>query len=104
MNWLKEKLDLNKDKNIIILQHFPLVPPMDKETYFTYHPEEFLSLIEENKNIKATVSGHYGVNSEKEIGSTIHITTAPLPYYRVIDIMDCETPNPSIWTELNQLN
>ena len=42
------------------------------------------------------------VNSEKEINGILHITTAPAPQYRVIDIIDYDTNNPTFWSTLKR--
>lgn len=103
LSWLNTQLDLYKDKNVIIFQHFPLIPPSSKETYYTFKPENYLKILHNHKNVKAVISGHFGVNSEQHFDGVSHITTAGLPYYRVIDIMDYETTNPTIWAELKEV-
>ena len=100
INWIDANLDLYKNKNIIILQHFPIVPPAAKETYYTFKADEYLSVIKKHKNVKAIVAGHFGVNKEEIIDGISHISTAPIPNYRVIDIIDYETDNPTIWSEV----
>ena len=98
--WLNSELKLYPDKNIIILQHFPIVPPSDKPTYCTYKPEKYHMLLAINKNVKAIISGHFGVNKEIEKDGIKHISTAPAPTYRLIDVIDCETKNPTIWAQI----
>jgi len=104
LKWLEKELDAHKKQNVIIFQHFPLIPPADKESYYTYKPETYLGIIETHKNIKAVISGHFGVNKENEINGTLHISTAPLPEYRIIDIIDYETSKPLIWAQIKTLN
>ena len=53
-----------------------------------------------NKNVKAIISGHFGVNKEIEKDGIKHISTAPAPTYRLIDVIDCETKNPTIWAQI----
>lgn len=100
LSWLDEQLKHNSKKNVIILQHFPIIPPLEKEMYYTYEPEKYLEILAKNPNAKAVISGHFGVNSQKEMNNVIHITTAPLPQYRIIDILDCDTSSPEIWSQL----
>lgn len=90
------------DKNVIILQHFPVIPPSNKESYFTYKAENYINTLKKHENVKAIISGHFGVNSEQNQDGVVHITTAGTPYYRIIDILDCETSNPTIWAQLNE--
>ena len=62
-----------------------------------------MKLLAAHKNVKAVISGHFGVNKEEKVKGIMHISTAPLPEYRIIDIMDYDTPNPTIWAELKHL-
>ena len=100
--WLDTELTKYPEKNVIILQHFPLIPPAEKETYYTFKPENYLKVLAKHNNVKAIISGHFGVNSQKNFNGVEHITTAGLPYYRIIDIMDSETSNPTIWAQLKK--
>ena len=103
LSWLDEELSKYPENNVIILQHFPLIPPTDKETYYTFKPENYLMLLAKHKNVKAIVSGHFGVNSEKTVHGITQITTSGLPAYRIIDVMDYETENPTIWAQLKEV-
>lgn len=98
--WLDEQLDNYRDKNVVILQHYPLVPPIKKETHYTYKADEYLSLLSEHKNVKAVVSGHFDANSEKVVENILHISTKSAPVYRIIDILDYETENPTFWSTI----
>ncbi len=103
LNWLENQLNLYSDKNIIIFQHFPLIPPSEKETYYTFKPEKYLEILSKHKNIKAIISGHFGINKEITVNGINHISTEAFPTYRVIDIIDYETQNPVIWAELKEI-
>ena len=74
LSWLKKVIDKNQDKNIVILQHFPLLSTKTKweETYDTKDYEELLS---KYSNIKAIVSGHYNLNQEIKKDNIVHILT-----------------------------
>ena len=91
-----------KDKNVIILQHYPIIPPATKETHYTYKADEYLKLLSEHKNVKAVVSGHFDVNKEQEVNGILHISTKNAPIYRVIDILDYETKNPTFWSTIKE--
>lgn len=103
LTWLDEQLNLYKNNNVIIFQHFPLIPPSDREAYYTFKPEKYLELLSRHRNVKAVISGHFGVNKEQEVNGIMHISTAGAPYYRIIDIMDYETSTPTIWAELKEM-
>ena len=101
LKWLETKLDKYSNKNIVILQHYPLISPDGKEV--TFHPERYLELLASHKNVKAVVSGTKYRSSEQDKDEIVHISTAQFPYYRVIDILDCKSSNPTIWAEIKEL-
>lgn len=102
LTWLDNELTKYQDKNVIILQHFPIIPPSEKEAYYTFKPEEYMKVLAKHNNVKAVISGHFGVNNEQSVRGVSHISTAGIPDYRIIDVMDADTPNPTIWAQLKQ--
>ncbi len=100
--WLDEQLDNYADKNVVILQHYPIVAPAKKETHYTYKADEYLRLLSEHSNVKAVVAGHFGVNKEETVDGILHISTKNAPTYRVIDILDYETDNPTFWSTIKE--
>ena len=103
IEWVDANLDLYPKKNVIIFQHFPLIPPSNNENYMTYKPEQYLDVIKKHNNVKAVISGHFGVNKEETKDGVLHISTAPIPYYRIIDIIDCTSSNPTVWAEVKEV-
>ena len=61
---------------------------------------KYLDVLKKHNNVKAVISGHFSVNKEETVDGIIHISTAPAPYYRVIDVLDSTSKNPSIWAEV----
>lgn len=102
LNWLDEQLSLHANKNVIILQHYPIIPPAKKETHYTFKAEEYIKTIAKHKNIKAIISGHFDTNNEICINDILHISTKNAPTYRVIDILDYETANPVFWSTIKE--
>ena len=98
IKWLENNFHYYQDKNIIIYQHFPLVPPAQKELRYTAKPENYLELVNQYDNIKAIFSGNFNTNAEKKVNNILHISTADFPKYRIIDMMDYDTPNPTFWS------
>ena len=99
LEWVDANLDLYSKKTIIIFQHFPLIPPDNKESYITYKPEKYLEILKKHKNVKAVISGHFGVDKEITADGILHISSDSFPKYRIIDILDYDTKNPTIWAE-----
>jgi predicted phosphodiesterase len=102
LNWLEAELNLYQNKNVVIIQHFPLIPPAQKETHYTFKTEDYLKMLSAHSNVKALVSGHFGVNKETNLNGIIHISTTSAPTYRIIDISDIETPNPTFWSVIKE--
>ncbi len=100
LDWLNANLDLYQKKNVVILQHFPLIPPEDNESYMTLKTDKYLDIVKKHSNVISIISGHFGINKEENIDGVVHVSTAPIPNYRIIDIVDCNTKTPSIWAEI----
>lgn len=103
IKWIDANLTLNSKKNVIILQHFPIVPPAEKESYYTFKADSYLEMLSKHKNVKAVIAGHFGVNKEQTVNGVTHISTAPLPYYRVIDVTGCDSDSPEIWAQVKEI-
>lgn len=55
-----EKLFKYKKKNLIfIFQHFPLIPPNDNESHYTFETERYLDLLKKYPNVVLVASGHF---------------------------------------------
>ena len=102
LDWLDEQLDINRDKKVVILQHFPIVPPAKKESYYTYKADEYLNMLSTHKNVKAVIAGHFNVNNEQTVNNILHIATQNAPKYRVIDILDYDNENPTFWSTIKE--
>ena len=100
LDWLDLNLDKYSRKNVVIFQHFPIVPPTNNENYMTLKTDRYFEILNKHKNVKAVISGHFGVNKEETVDGVVHITTAPLPAYRVIDMINSNSQAPSFWAEV----
>lgn len=102
LDWLEEQLNKHNDKKVVIIQHYPIIPPEKKELYYTFKAEEYLELVNQHSNIKAIFSGHFNVNKEIKFGNILYVSTANAPQYRIIDILDLETDAPVFWSTLKR--
>jgi len=102
LEWIDETLDKYSKKNVVILQHYPIVPPADKEDYYTFKAEDYIKLLDSHKNVKAVISGHFNVNKEQEVNGVMHISTANAPKYRIIEMLDCNSQNPTFWSTIKE--
>ena len=101
--WLDEQLNKYSNKNVVIIQHFPLIPPCKKENKYTNKAQDYLHLLAKHKNVKAVIAGHYNTNSEQKVNGILHISTENVPTYKIIEILDYNTQNPTFWSFCRQL-
>jgi len=59
LNWLDKKLKKYKNKKIVIVQHYPIIPPSSKIGYATIEPEKYFHVINSHENVIAILSGHF---------------------------------------------
>ena len=86
--WLEKSLEKNKNKNVIILQHFPLLESTSKWLE-TAKMEDYNELLAKYKNVKVIISGHYGKNQEVKKDGIYHIVTESYSEngaYKIIEI------------------
>ena len=86
--WLEKTLEKNKNKNVIILQHFPLLESTSKWLE-TAKMEDYNELLAKYKNVKVIISGHYGKNQEVKKDGIYHIVTESYSEngaYKIIEI------------------
>ena len=74
--WLESTLEKNKDKNVILIQHFPGYTGKE-ENDTLYNQEPYNRLLSKYNNIKAVISGHINSDFEGEDENGIkHISDA----------------------------
>ena len=103
----KKKLEKYHNKPVVILQHFPLVPPKDIKSYRTYQADVYLDLLKKHHNVIAVIAGHYHINGETMQDGIYHITTPTLlnnPHqYKIIDISTVKGFSSMIYTQLKDV-
>lgn len=90
LKWFKKTLKDNRDKEIIVFQHFPLIQPEEQKQLRLLDPDEYISILENNRNILLVASGHYHVGAVNiDNNGVYHISTPSLlmnSQYRIIEI------------------
>lgn len=88
LNWVEEQISLNKNKKIVIIQHFPLANKTNNEFLYTANAIEYLKIINKYDNIISVVSGHFNKNDEVSLNGIYHIVTPSLTKkcYKIIEI------------------
>lgn len=95
LEWLKDELDANKDKYVIITLHFPLIEPYKSKTHFFLEPDrtKLLDLLNSYKNVIGVFTGHYHAARLFKIKNKIHnscpaVVQWPNAFREVIIIQD----------------
>lgn len=59
LEWLDKQLKKYQNKKVVIVQHYPIVPPSNKIMHTTVEPEKYFHVINSHENVIAILSGHY---------------------------------------------
>lgn len=85
LQWLDDVLTKNKNKKVIIFQHFPYMEPFLNPSHEILDKMEYKAVINRHENILMIVSGHYHKEGVfKDERSVYHISAPALymsPYY-----------------------
>ena len=104
LDWLDKVLTKYKKKNVIIIQHFPVVEPKKMRSHSTYKAEKYLEVLDKYNNVMAVISGHYHTNKEDMRNGVYHVTTPAFAegphYYKLIEIVSTKNFLPMIFTQL----
>lgn len=104
LKWLDKQLRINKNKDVVIFQHFPIVPPYYNRTHATYNVAEYEAVLKKYTNVVSIISGHYHGNGEKMVDGVYHISTPALvepPHnFKVIEIEAKGAEKPQVYTQL----
>ena len=108
MKWLKKELDRHNKDNVVIFQHFPLVPIKDRASHRVYNKDEYLKLLDDHDCVVSVIAGHIHTNGEIMRNGVYHITTPSLlndpNSYKVITISTTKGFSPMVYTELKEVD
>ena len=108
LEWLDKQLTKYKKKKVVILQHFPIIPPTDSKTHRVYQPETYFNVLNKHDNVIAILSGHYHANKEKMENGIYHINSPSLMAvtnpYKIIDIVTTKGFSPMIYTQIREVD
>jgi len=110
LDWLDKMLRKYKKKDVVILQHYPIVYPKEAEsrikTHKTYKVEEYRKMLAKHTNVLAVITGHFHVNEETMQNGIYYINSPSmltLPQsYKIIDIVTTKEFSPIIYTQLRE--
>lgn len=106
VKWLDKVLTKNRNKSVIIFQHFPLFDLQENSSSNLYKADMYKDMLKKHNNVKAIFAGHYMVNMEKksEDGNIDYFVTAPAQNgystYREVNLIDSGNKNCEIYTQL----
>ena len=108
MKWLKKQLNRHKKDNVIIFQHYPLVPVKDSASHRVYNRDEYLELLDGYDCVISVIAGHIHTNGEIMRNGVYHITSPSLlnhpNSYKVITVTTTKGFSPMIYTELKEVD
>ena len=108
MKWLTKQLNKHKKDNVVIFQHYPLVPIKNKESHRVYNKDEYLTLLDNYDCVISVIAGHIHTNGEIMRNGVYHITTPSLlndPHsYKVITVTTTKGFSPMVYTELKEVD
>ena len=88
--WLDKQLEKYKNKKVVIVQHYPIIPPSGKIMHKTVEPEKYFQVINAHENVIAILSGHFHVDSTIYKKGVYHISAPAFKgeshEYKVINI------------------
>jgi 3',5'-cyclic AMP phosphodiesterase CpdA len=107
LKWLNKKLKRYRKDNVVLIQHYPIVPPYFRKSHETFDVDGYKTIIEKHSNIIAIISGHYNADNEKYVDKIHHISTGALiesPHqYKIIEIEKKHKTKPNIYTMLRRV-
>ncbi len=108
LEWLDKQLTKYNNKKVVLLQHFPILQPIEERSHSVYQPEKFYEVLNKHDNVIAVVSGHYHMNKEKMENGIYHINSPSLMSstnpYKIIDIVTTKGFSPMIYTQLREVD
>ena len=74
LEWLKNELEANIGKYVIVALHFPIIEPYRSESHFILEPDrtKLLDVINSYKNVIGVFTGHYHAARLLKIKNKIH--------------------------------
>ena len=88
LKWLEKQIQQNKNKKIVILQHFPIANKTNNDLMYTANAIQYLKLINKYENVISLVAGHFNKNDEISLNGIYYIVTPSLTQncYKIIEI------------------
>lgn len=102
LDWLDEKLTDNKNKKVVLIQHFPIIKGSIAEKN-TYKSALYQKLLEKHDNILAIISGHFGINQESSSNNVFHIITPSYSTTGNYKIFDIPESKDFVYTQLRHV-
>ncbi len=108
LDWVDKQLTKNKHKNVVIIQHFPIISPRKSRTHQTYKADNYLEMLDKHKNVIAVISGHFHINKEEMRNGVYHVSTPAMMlephYYKLIEIKQNGKYAPVVFTQLREFD
>lgn len=106
LQWLDKVLTKNKNKNVVIFQHFPIFDSPGNANHNLYKASEYIELLKKHNNVLGIFAGHYHRNIEliSEDGNYVNIVTPPAKLnsseYREVYLIDIDNGKYEIYSNV----
>ena len=81
LQFLDRTLTLYPYKKVIIVQHFPLLPPFKSPSHEITNRNEYFDVLDRHKNVIMVLSGHYHASHAAQRNNVLYITTPSMIEY-----------------------
>lgn len=83
LEWLKNELEANKDKYVLIALHYPIIEPFESTDHFIVEPDrtKLSELIDGYTNVLGVFTGHYHAARLFKIKNKIHCSCPAIVQY-----------------------
>jgi len=96
LKYFDKLLTKNKDKKVLIFQHFPvIIPTAERKNHNILEVEKYQEILDKHDNVVLIASGHYHENKETiDKKGVHHISTTSLGHCRGFNIIDVNYSKP----------
>ncbi|MCR5260534.1 MAG: metallophosphoesterase [Candidatus Gastranaerophilales bacterium] len=81
LQFLDRTLTLYPYKKVIIVQHFPLLPPFKSPSHEITNRNEYFDVLDRHNNVIIVLSGHYHASHAAQRNNVLYITTPSMIEY-----------------------
>ena len=102
LEWLDKQLTKYHNKNVVIIQHFPLIDG-DVAERNAYKIDLYREMLAKHSNVSMVVSGHYNQNVEIVKDGVFHVVTPSYSSTKEYKVFDIPANQTDVYTQLRHV-